>query len=59
MDEREEDSNVMSTAERMAFLTQIIRGEEKTADKLKAVDLMNKLQSEESSSDIRKLEDLI
>lgn len=41
------DSAIMTAKERLQWLTVIIRGEEEsTGDKLKAVDIMNKMQGE-------------
>ena len=56
---------IMSAQERLEWLTQLIKSdEESTSDKLKAADIMNKMQGEyvtkvEGNLGIKKLEDLI
>lgn len=45
--EKLDEDTIMSAKERLRWLTSVIKsGEELTADKLKAVDLMNKMQGE-------------
>ena len=57
--------SIMTAQKRLEWLTGIIQSEEEsTGDKLKAVDLMNKMQGEyvtkvEGSLNVNKLEDLI
>jgi phage terminase small subunit len=57
--------SIMSAQKRMEWLTDIVRNEkESTGDRLKAVDIMNKMSGEyvtkvEGSMNIAKLEDLI
>lgn len=57
--------SIMSAQERLEWLTQLIQSEEETtSDKLKAADIMNKMQGEyvqkvDGSLNIKKLEDLI
>ena len=56
---------IMSAQERLKWLTEVIRSEkEGTGDKLRAVDIMNKMQGEyvtkvEGSLNVAKLEDLL
>lgn len=56
---------IMSAQKRLEWLTGVIKsGDESTGDKLKAVDIMNKMQGEyvtkvEGSLNVTKLEDLI
>ena len=56
---------IMSAQERLEWLTRIIKSdEESTSDKLKAADIMNKMQGEyvtkvEGSLSVSKLEDLL
>lgn len=56
---------IMSAQERLEWLTQLIKSEdESTSDKLKAADIMNKMQGEyvtkvEGNLGIKKLEDLL
>lgn len=57
--------SIMSAQERLEWLTQLIKSdEESTSDKLKAADIMNKMQGEyvtkvEGNLNVAKLEDLI
>lgn len=57
--------SIMSAQERLEWLTELIKSEEEsTTDKLRAADIMNKMQGEyvqkvEGSLNIAKLEDLI
>ena len=57
--------SIMSAQERLEWLTELIKSdEESTTDKLRAADIMNKMQGEyvqkvEGSLNIAKLEDLI
>ena len=56
---------IMSAQERLEWLTQLIKSDqESTSDKLKAADIMNKMQGEyvtkvEGNLSVKKLEDLI
>ena len=57
--------SIMTAQKRLEWLTEVIRSdEESTGDKLKAVDIMNKMQGEyvtkiDGSLNVTKLEDLI
>ena len=55
---------IMTAKERLQWLTCVVRGKEKTADKLKAVDIMNRMQGEyvtkvEGRVQMEKLEDTL
>jgi phage terminase small subunit len=57
--------SIMTAQERLEWLTQLIKSDqETTSDKLKAADIMNKMQGEyvtkvEGNMNVRKLEDLL
>ena len=41
-----EDENIMSAEKRMIYLSSIIKGDENTSDKIKAIDTLNKMDGQ-------------